>query len=188
MPRLPLQRKSWRKLRILLLQPIQPTLLSPMLQRISLLSSLLAIVLGIQRTLQPMFVQPKRRMCHHTTMGTSHYLRMPRQMPSSWTTLQWKHPRRTQSTPIRRLLPRTNCRMHRLPQRITIQRALERLFVWRKIQNRTCCPSQTLNFIHLTKNENLFSLLSMNWLFHLSKFSFRFCLLLLSKLSSLLLF
>ena len=145
MPKLLVQRKSWWKLRILLLQPIQPTLLPPMLQRISLLSSLLAIVLGIQRTMQPMFVQPKRRMCHHRTMDTSHHLRLPRQMPSPWTTLQWKHWRPTQPTPIHRLLPRTNRRMHRLPKGIGIQREMERLFVPRKIQDRTRSPTKTLN-------------------------------------------
>ena len=139
MPKLLVQRKSWWKLRILLLQPIQPTLLPPMLQRISLLSSLLAIVLGIQRTMQPMLVQPKRRMCHHTTMGTSHHLRLPRQMPSPWTTLQWKHWRPKQRTPIRCMLPRTNSRMCCLSKRIIVQREMERMFVWRKIQDRTSC-------------------------------------------------
>uniref|UniRef100_A0A7M5U5T4 Cnidarian restricted protein n=1 Tax=Clytia hemisphaerica TaxID=252671 RepID=A0A7M5U5T4_9CNID len=74
-----------------LLWTTQQKLLPPMLKRISLLSSLLAIVLGIQRKLQPMFVQQTRRLCHHTKMAPSHHLRLPRQMPSPWTTLQWKH-------------------------------------------------------------------------------------------------
>ena len=143
MSRLLVQRKSWWKLRIPLLQPIQPTLLPPMLQRISLLSSLLAIVPRIQRTMQPMFVRPKRRMCHHSTMGTSNHLRMPRQMPPPWTPLQWKHWRPKQQTPIRRLFPRCHCWMYRLPQRITIQREMERLSLQRTLQDR----ARTLNYI-----------------------------------------
>ena len=142
MPRLLVQRKSWWKLRIPLLQPIQPTLLPPMFQRISLLSSLLAIESWIQRTMQPMFVRQKRRMCLNCSMGTSYHFRMPRQMSPPWTSLQWKHCWPKQQTPIRRLFPRCNCWMYCLPQRITIQREMERMFVWRKIQNRTCCSSQ----------------------------------------------
>ena len=137
MPKLLVQRKSWWKLRILLLQPIQPTLLPPMLQRISLLPSLLAIESRIQRTMQPMSVQPKRRMRQHSTMGTSNHLRMPRQMPPSWTQIQRKHRRPKQLTPIRRMLPRCHCWMYRLPQRITIQRKMERLSVQRTLQDRT---------------------------------------------------
>ena len=91
MPRLLVQRKSWWKLRIPLLQPIQPTLLPPMLKRISLLSSLLAIVSRIQWRMQPMFVRSIRRLCHHRAMDTSHHLWMPRPMSPSWTPLQWKH-------------------------------------------------------------------------------------------------
>ena len=74
MSKLLVQRKSWWKLRIPLLQPIQPTLLPPMLQRTRLLSSLLAIEPRIQRRMQPMFVRPKRRLCLHSTMDTSNHL------------------------------------------------------------------------------------------------------------------
>ena len=137
MPRLLVQRKSWWKLRIPLLQPIQPTLLPPMLKRISLLSSLLAIVSWIQWRMQPMFVRSIRRLCHHWAMDTSHHLRMPRQMSQPWTTLQWKHCWPKQPTPIRRLFPRCHCRMYCLPQRITIQREMERLSLQRNLQDPT---------------------------------------------------
>ena len=65
--------------------------------------------------------------------GTSNHLRMPRQMPPPWTQIQWKHCWPKQLPPIRRLLPRCHCWMYRLPQRITIQREMERLFVQRTL-------------------------------------------------------
>ena len=120
MPRLLVHRKSWWKLRIPLPWQIQPTLLPPMLQRISLLPSLLAIVSRIQRTMQSMFVHQARRMCHHQAMGTSHHIRMSRRLSSPWTLLQWKHCWLKQSTSIYRLLPWFHCRMYRLSQRIKI--------------------------------------------------------------------
>ena len=147
MPRLLVQRKSWWKLRIPLLQPIQPTLLPPMLKRISLLSSLLAIVSRIQRRMQPMFVRSIRRLCHHWAMDTSHHLRMPRPMSQSWTPLQWKHCWPKQPTSIRCLFPRCHCWMYRLSKRITIQREMERLSLQRNLQD----PTTTLNFLFLYK-------------------------------------
>ena len=167
MSRLFVQRKSWWKLRILLLQPIQPTLLPPMLQRISLLPSLLAIESRIQRTMQPMFVQPKRRMCFHSTMGTSNHLRMPRQMPPPWTQVQWKHCRPKQLTPIRCLLPRCHCWMYRLPQRITIQREMERLFVQRTLQDRA---RALIIYLLVQKRKNKLQYLQF------SKYFFHLCL------------
>ena len=120
MPRLLVQRKSWWKLWIQIPRQIQPTLLPPMLQRISLLSSMLAIVSRIQWRMQPMFVRSIRRMCLYRSMVTSHHLRLPRQMPPPWTTFQWKHCWPKQRSPIRSLFPRCHCRMYCLPKRIIV--------------------------------------------------------------------
>ena len=80
-----------------------------------------------------MFVQCWRRMCHHQEMAPSHYLRMPRQMSTSWTRLQWKHCWSFQRPTIRCLLERSYCWMYRLPRKLEIQRRRKCLFLRRKI-------------------------------------------------------
>ena len=121
-------------------------LLCPMYLRISLLSSLLSTLFGIQWNLQPMFVQQTWRLCHHSTMETSHHLLLSRQMPWTWTRLQWKHCRPTQWPTIHCLLARSYCWMYCLSRKLEIQRVRKCLSFRRRVPHRT--NPKTLIFLY----------------------------------------